>query len=235
MTRKTTILLLFILTAVKCIGQTDNSYKQARSIFSNWVSLDYQNCLKKDLPCECEKSKEYFRISLETTKKFIWLYKGREHYEPNIYEFKIISQNNLEVYSEQYSQTLFKDTLTIIGQIIIKNDTLIFTDSLSKQTKFILYSIGDYNHYFEEQIKLLNAALTIRAYDNLNETLHSDSLLCYCNWELEDGLNIVFGGERNWIIEIKDTKLYIYEWINPPQEKTGELKISKKLIKKLKW
>jgi hypothetical protein len=233
--RKTTILLLTSLTVLNCFGQTDNSKKRMRSIYSNWMSINYFNCLKTDLPCECEKSKEYFLISIDTADKFVLLYEGRANYDYNLYDFKTIYPTNLEVYHEQYSETLFKDTLTVIGQIKVIKDTLLFIEASGKQTKFILYSTDDNDGYFKEHIKLLNSALTIRGYDDLNKTLQSDSLKCWCNWELDGGINIVYGPAKVWILEKKENELYINEWTNPPGEKTIDLKIEKKLLKKLKW
>lgn len=233
---KTTIFILTILSVVNSFGQTGNSRKRIPSTYSNWMSIDYINCLKTDLPCECEKSKEYFLISIETTKKYVLLYDGRANYDYNLYDFKPISSTNFEVYNKQYSQTLFKDTITVIGQIKIKNDTLLFTDAYGKLSKFIFYSKGENDKYFAEHIKLLNSALTHRGYDNLNIILQTDSLKCWCNWELDGGMNSVFGKENNyWILEKKDNELYIYEWRNPPSEKTIDLKIDKKLLKELKW
>lgn len=235
MTTKATIFILTVLTVVSCFGQTDNSKEQIPSIYSNWMSLDYINCLNTDLPCECEKSREYFLISLDTTKKFVLFYTGRANFDYNLYNYKTISSNNLEVFNKQYSQSSFGDTIAIIGQIKIKNDTLFFADSLGKHTNFILYSTDDNNGYFKEHIKLLNSALIIRGYDNLNATLRSDSLKCWCNWELDGGINIVYGPEKDWIFEKKNDELFIYEWTNPPIEKIIDLKIEKILLKKLKW
>jgi hypothetical protein len=235
MTIKTTIFLLTILTVANCFGQTDNSKKRTPG-YSNWMSLDYLNCLKTDLPCECEKSREYFLISVDTTKKLVLFYEGKANYDYNLSNFKTISPNNLKIYNKQYSQTLFSDTITIIGQIKIKNDTLLFTNPFGRQTKFVLYSTGDNDGYLKEHLKLINSALTVRGYDNLNKILHSDSLECWCNWELDGGMNSVFGNKKgDWILEKKDNELYIYEWTNPPSEKSFDLKIEKKLLKKLKW
>lgn len=192
------------------------------------------NCLKTDLPCECEKSNEYFLISLDTARKFVLLYGGRANYDYNLYDFKTISPTNLEVYSEQYSQTLFRDTIKVIGKMQIKNAELLFIDPSGKQTKFTLYSTGDNDGYFKEHIKLINSALMVRGYDNLQKTLQSDSLECWCNWEL--GINSVSGAEKGkWIFEKKDNELYIYKWTNPPSEKIIDFKVEKKLLKKLKW
>ena len=211
--------LIFLFSSTQFYGQIENSKTLTRSIYSNWMSADYLRCLKTDLPCECEKSKEYFLISLDTTRKFVLLYDGRTNYDYNLYHFRTISQTNLEVYNRQYSQTLFKDTIIVIGQIKIQNDTLFFTEASGKQLKFILYSKGDNDSYLKEHIKLLDLALIERGYDNLNQILHSESLKCWCNWELEGGINIIYGTEKNWILKKKENQLHIYEWTNPPTEK----------------
>lgn len=235
MTRISAILLLLFFTYFGCSGQTGNS-KKPRNAYSNWMSIDYMNCLKTGLPCECEKTKEYFLISIDTASKFVLLYDGRANYDYNLYGFKTISKSNLEVYEEHYSPALFKDTMAVIGKIAIKNDSLLFAEPSGKQTKFVFYNAGDNHSYFKEHIKLINSALAARGYGSLNTTLQSDSLKCWCNWELDGGINLVFGKEKNnWILEKKNNELYIYQWTNPPVDKTEELKIEKKLIKKLKW
>lgn len=174
-------------------------------------------------------------MSLDTVRKFVLLYEGRANYEEVFYKFEKTSNTSYELYEQEYSQISFKDTTYFIGHIIIKNDSLIFTDVHSKQTKFVFYSTGEIDNYFYENVKLLNSALTIRGYDNLNKILKSDSLKCWCNWELDGGLNLVFSKGRDWLLEQKNNELYIYEWINIPKEKNLDLKIEKILIKKLKW
>lgn len=98
------------------------------------------------------KPSECFLISLNTTKDIVSFYEGQSNYE----------------------------TTTGIGQIEIKNDTLLFTDLLGKQTKFIQYSTGDYDAYLKEYIKLLDVALSTRGYENLNTILESDENLRSC-------------------------------------------------------
>lgn len=235
MPRYTSILLLHFLIISNCLGQKNYIKKQKQSIYSNWIGLDYLNCLKTDLPCECEKSKEFFLISLDTTKKFILLYEGRANYDYNQYDLKTISPNNLVVYENQYYQNIIRDSITTIGQINIKNDTLHFTTPYGFHTIFVFYNIGFKNDYLYEHIKLLNSAFEARGYLNLSKTLNKDSLKCCCNWELDRGVNIVYGNDFEWILEKKNNELSIYEWKNRPIKKSINLKIEKKLIKKLKW
>ena len=233
---RTTIYILTIFSVANTFGQTVNNTKRTPNTYLNWMSIDYLNCLKTDLPCICEEPKEYFLINIESSKKYVLAYAGKTNYEYNRYNLRTISNNHYEVYFKEYSQTFFKDTITVVGQIDIKNDTLIFTNDYGEKSKFILYGMGQIDNYFTEHIKLLNSALTIRGYDNLNKILQTDSLKCWCNWELENGMNSVFGKENKyWILEKEENTLYIYEWKNPPSEKTFDLKIEKKLFKKLKW
>lgn len=239
------ILICTLISGVYCIAQTNSSKKRIRSSYSHWMSLEYRNCLKTNLPCECENSQEFFLISMDTANQFVTLYEGRANYEHGDYDYKAISNTRLEVYVMRYSPTLFKDTISVIGQIFIKKDTLFFIETNKKQTKFILYNSGIRDAYFKEHITLLNRALEARGYDKLSELLKSDSLKCWCNWELGGinivfdwelgGKNIVFDSKKNWILERKENDLYIYEWINPPRVKTLDAKIEKRLLKKLKW
>jgi len=218
---------------VKGFGQSDNNKEKAGNIYSNWMSVDYLNCLKTDLPCECEKSGENFLISLDTTRKFILLYEGKANYDYNLYDVKTHSPDMLDVFDKHYSETLFADTFSVIGQVRIKSDTLLFIASSGKQTKFIFYGAGDNDDFFNEHIQLLNSALTARGNEDLNKVLQSDSLKCFCNWEL--GVNLVYNNQHEWILEKKGHKLYIYWWRNPSTEKRLDLKIEKELFRKLKW
>ncbi len=227
MIRITTILIYTFVTLLGCIDKTNNSKKPTRNTCSNWMNVDYLNCLKTDLPCECEKSQEFFLISIDTSNQFVALYEGRANYEHGYNNYRVISNTNLEVYEMHYSQTLLKDSIAIIGQISIKEDSLFFRETSGKLTKFILYNSDERDGYFKEHVKLLNRALETRGYDNLSTLLLSDSLKCWCNWEL-GGANIVFRAEKKWILERKENELYIYEWTNPPRVKTLDLKIEKK-------
>lgn len=235
MTIKATLFILTMFSLVNCFGQTNNNKKQIPDSYSNWMSIDYINCLKTDLPCECEKPSEYFLISWNTTKNIVLFYEGESNYEYNLHDIKTITPNNWDVYNKLAGQVIFGDTTTSIGQIKIKNDTLLFTELLGKQTKFIHYSTGDYNAYLKEYIKLLDAALSTRGYENLNTILQSDdNLKCWCNWEL-GGLNSIYGKDRGWILEKQANELLIYEWTNRPTEKIIDYEIEKKILKKLKW
>lgn len=235
MTSKAALFMLTMFSLVNCFGQTDSIKKQIPNSYSNWMSLDYINCLKTDLSCECEKRNEYFLISLNTTKDIVLFYEGQTNYEHNLHDIKTITPNNWDVYNKLAGHVIFGDTTISIGPIEIKDDTLLFTDLLGKQTKFVHYSTGDYNAYFKEYIKLLNAALSTRGYENLNTLLESDdNLKCWCNWEL-GGINSIYGKDRGWILEKKANELFIYEWTNGPTDKTIDLKIEKRILKKLKW
>jgi hypothetical protein len=237
LTRTMTLLILALLAFTHCIGQSNHNIKRTeKKTYSNWMSLDYVTCLKTELPCECEKSTEYFLISLDTTRKFVLLYDGKANYDYNLFDVKLVSKNRLEVYNKTYSQALLKDTIELIGQIQFENDSLVLIEASGRRTKFLLYSTGDNHGYFYEHVKLLNAAMSTRGYNSLNKILNSDSLKCWCNWELDGGINTVFVSQnRNWILEKKDNQLYIYKWTNPPGRKIIDLKIEKKLVNKLQW
>lgn len=228
------ILICTLIPVVSCIALTNNSKKQIRNSYSQWMSLDYLNCLKTEVMCECEKSQEFFLITMDTSNQFVTLYEGRANYEHGDYDYRAISNTRLEVYEMRYSPTLLKDTISVIGQILIKNDTLFFSEVSGKRSQFVLYNSEQKEGYFKEHVQLINSSLETRGYDNLFELLKSDSLKCWCNWEL-GGLNIIFDPKKNWILERKENDLYIYEWTNPPRDKTNDLKIEKRLLKKLKW
>jgi hypothetical protein len=225
--------LAFSATA-HCFAQNGNTKKRAPTIYANWISVEYLNCLKTELPCECEKWGEPFLIDLDTTKRFALLYNGQTNYDYYGYNFNIISPDYFELYDEQDSPASLNDTVKVIGSIKINSDTLLLKEHSCRPIKFSLYATGDNHGYVNEHIELVNSALAARGYNNLNKLLHADSLKCFCNWEF-GGINLVWGDRGHWILEKKENQLLIYQWTNPPAEKTVDLKIKKKLLKKFKW
>jgi hypothetical protein len=210
--------------------------QEPESKSNNWISLSYVKCLEKELPCECQKKEEHSLINLDTIGGYITLYNGLI-YDPPAYKFKRKSTNTFEVYNSEYVTESYKNIDFIVGILQITSDNLSFIDNrTTNKTTFIRYGkYGDeYKAYTNEHVRLLNKALIKRNYPTLEKILHTDSLGCNCNPEL-NVINLVGSGKKAWILEQSNGTLFIYKWINIPDTRTLDLQIEKKLVDKYKW
>ena len=228
--RKITILFFVILiTTAFCLNKNNSG--------TNWISTSYIKCLEKQLPCECQGNEAYSFINLDTTKNRIIIHENIV-YDPNIYDIRKIRKNQYQIYQEKYLSHKFKDTIIVVGTLQIISDTLFYINSHNKKISFIIYGVknGDEGEYYKEHVKLINKALKKTSNTTLETILKSDSLSCNCNPELGT-INLVCCNRNNyaWILETRKDSLFIYKWINRPNDKTVDLKIKKKLIKKIKY
>jgi len=203
--------------------------------YSNWVSVDYLNCLKTQLPCECEKSGEIFLIDLDTTGMYLHIYDGASNQDYYGGDLEVNDANSYYVLNydldalEAIAKTDTLGTISIFGRI------LSYVDSTNHETQFVKYGEYGFFPYLFGNVTWLNEQLSIRGYDSLQELLKVDDVGCFCNWELY-AINLVSSGNKQWILEMENNELVIYRWVNPPKSKSiGQLKIKKKEVQRLKW
>ncbi len=202
---------------------------------TNWVSLDYLNCLKAQLPCECEKSGEVFLIDLDTSGMYLRLYNGRANQDYGGGNLDAFGFNSYYVLNYQTDEILSNTITDTLGVVSIDSRTLSYIDSNDRETIFVKYGDSNFFPYMDGNVTWLNEQLFIRGYSSLQEILHVDPLNCFCNWEL-GAINLLSSGKKQWILEMENNELIIYRWVNPPKRKSiGELKIKKKEIQRLKW
>ncbi len=126
-----------------------------------------------------------------------------------------------------------EDTVSIIGTLLLKENTLCFFDKKNKKSTFKKYGNAQ---YLKQNVLLLNKAFMKRGYSLLEKTFNEDSLNCSCNKELGIiNLVTVNGSDKSWILEQENDSVFIYDFTNSSDGKTVPPRINKKLLKKYKW
>lgn len=196
--------------------------------YSNWVSVDYLNCLKTQLPCQCEKREEVFLLDLDTISNYVNLYTGETNQD--------FGQGYLESTEPNSYTIIFNPTSGIydtLGLISVSGDTLNYKTDRG-EIRFVKFGEYHYRAYLPGNVTWMNQQLKIRGYGDLQTILKTNNPQFFCNWEL-GGINLIYDRGKNWILEMENNELVICRWKNPPKEKTTELKIKKKEVARLKW
>ena len=177
---------------------------------SSWINVQYIECLKNHLPCECAKNVETnVFLSIDTKNHVIMLNKYGQM-EPYIYHIRKIKLNEYEVINWDES---------ILAKLSLKNDTLYFISG-SIHSKFIQSEITkqyDIQHYYKDNVYLLNKAFVARGYPRLEQIINHnhESLGCDCNpWIGNINLLSVKGKPLLWVIFMANDSLYIEKVIN---------------------
>lgn len=209
-----------------CAGQNSKSNGLC------WLNIDYVECLKNKLPCDCEEiTHTYFSITLDTAiynKDYGVALSKFEHMEPFIYPIRKVKLNEYEM--------LIKEDGNSWARIKIKNDTLhLFeNNTLSKFIKSHECSELNTQHYKKANVHLLNIALEARGYPKLEEIVNQDYLMCECNkWINNSNVLYVKGKPNAWIIDILNDSLEIKEIIN--MDRDPEEPVQNKKIQNYKW
>jgi hypothetical protein len=201
----------------------------------NWINAYYVNCMKRGLPCDCEKKAEPFvLIRIDTNQssnmKGVWLY-GYSDMEFIRWQMEKESKNRYKIFSKK------KDGESVLGVLSFKDDSLYFID---KDKKLSVYSNfgnsmkDDEYEYQNENIRLLNMAFLQRKYPNITSILGKKVLKCDCNKEL-GGVNLISSDSASWVIEQNIDSINIYRFIDTSSVKSFGQNFQKKLFKKYKW
>ncbi|MBS1504274.1 MAG: hypothetical protein JST32_19555, partial [Bacteroidetes bacterium] len=149
----------------------------------SWLSVQYISCLRRGLPCDCEKMvNKFISITTDTTlnpnQQRISLF-AHGQIEPLFYKLTRLGRNRYEILEgAEKPQKL--------GIITFNNGCLYLHDQ-NGETKYINIGKSDdlYNdNYDVENVKLINKALKEKGHPDLNKILSEDSLKCDCNKEV---------------------------------------------------
>ena len=196
---------------------------------SSWLNIQYIECLKNKLPCECEKQvNTYFSLSINSDYKWISLCEFA-YWEPGIFKIKEIDQNKYGILHWQKKDSIW-------ATIEITSDTLYLTkiDIISKFVKSKTVKGYDDRHHKKDNIELLNRSLITRGYPKLEEIVTHDTLRCDCNKTL-DKVNLISvqGRPLHWVLTIEDDSLNFYKVTNPDGDPSDPMITEK--IKSFKW
>jgi hypothetical protein len=204
-----------ILTLISCFIFWSFPCEKTIEKGSSWIHILYEECLKNQLPCECGKYVQtYSFISIDTSiysKNYGVTATKYGQMEPYMFNINKIGLNEYEIFN-------FKQD-SIWAKIRIKNDTLYLIEN-ENQSKFIKSkTVNEYSidHYYKDNIYLLNKALNFRGYPKLEQILNHDSLQCDCNpWVGNGNTNFIYVNKTSlsWVIETIGDSLYISKVIH---------------------
>jgi hypothetical protein len=221
------VLILQFFTSQNCTS------KENENVGQSWLNIKYVKCLKNSLPCECEKKiKEYYSLVWDTnadSKKFGIALLNFEQMEPYIYPIKKITSNEYAVLKYERNDSSW-------AKVVIKGDELQFIESgvVSKFTKSKKSNGYDLEHYYKDNVDLLNKAFVSRGYPKLEEIVQEKILNCDCNkWMGHVDLLSVRGAPKSWIIEMKDDSLHILKVTNADRDPDDPVETEK--VGSYKW
>lgn len=222
------IALLFqFLNTQSCVSKENEDEGQS------WLNIEYVECLKSSLPCECEKRiAAYYSLVLDVnpdSKNFGVALSNFELMEPYIYPIKKVSSN-------EYAVLKSREDASSWAKIIVNEKELQFVEgsSISKFTRSKQSEGYDLDHYYKDNVALLNKAFAARGYPQLGEIVREDSLNCDCNkWMGRQNVLYVKGAPKSWIIEMKDDSLQILKITNTDRDPDDPVQTEK--IASYKW
>lgn len=202
-----------------------------------WWDINYLDCLKNDLPCDCWS--KGMKIEIDTAEEIAII----GFYDPAYSKLKKISSRNYITWNDPQSKEI-NDSLFFYATLGIQNDTLLFYDGFTHFTLVKYETAAGVEEL--PYLEFVNKALAQRRYNTLQQTLGQDSLSCYC--DMDAWLSIVEAGDQHWSIERVNDTVYLYELLNYPDHKvlyytrnvkTGKTKtlytLQKKKIAEYSW
>jgi sulfur transfer complex TusBCD TusB component (DsrH family) len=226
------ILMIFFVINFPAISFADNEQKDNGS---SWINVQYIECMKNRLPCECAKMIDAITfLSIDTNNKnenYKVMLNKYGQMEPYIYQIQKIKQNEYKIFNQNVKSTQVK--------LLIHNDTLhLISDSI--RSKFIQSEVVkkyDTQHYYKDNVYLLNKALVARGYPQLEKIVGYayDSLRCDCNpWIGNLNLLSIEGQGKHWILDIKSDSLYVKKVLNDENSDPDDTMLTEKMIE-FKW
>lgn len=221
------VLILQLSTSQSCASKHNEDKGQS------WLNVKYIECLKNSLPCECEKNIEgYYSLVLDTnsdSKNFGIALSNFEEMEPHLYPIKKITSN-------EYAVLKSREDASSWAKVVVKDKELQFVEgnAVSNFTKSKKSSGYNLDHYFTDNVDLLNGAFTARGYPKLEEIVKENTLKCDCNkWMARQNVLYVKGAPKSWIIEMKNDSVQILRITNPDRDPDDPVQTEK--VASYKW
>ena len=200
-----------------------------------WLNVEYIECLKSKLPCECEKDLEtYYSLVIDTnsmSKNFGVALSGYGLIEPNIYPIKKVGIDLYEVISNKKDGAIW-------AKLLIKEDSVCLIENRKQLVFCNMCSSTGYNtqHYLRTNIDLLNKSFAQRGYSTIEEIVGDDSLIFECNkWKGNVNILSVLGKSKSWILKISNDSLFIDLVTYPSDDPDPDDPIIPKKFKTFKW
>lgn len=221
------VLILQLFASQNCASKENEDKGQS------WLNIKYIECLKNSLPCECEKNiGTYYSLVLETnigSKNFGIALSNFEQMEPHLYPIKKITPN-------EYVVLTSREDASSWAKVILKDKELQFVEG-NTVSNFVISNKSDgydLDHYFDDNVDLLNEAFTARGYPKLEEIVKESPLKCDCNkWMSRQNVLYVKGAPKSWIIEMKNDSVQILRITNTERDPDDPVKTKK--VASYKW
>ncbi len=233
---KAVYLIIPIIFLLSCsVPQSDDTNETKHTHFKKyWVSTNYDSCLSQSLPCKCAigGARKILMFNSDKPTKV-------ESFVNNIdfggYDIAVKSNDTFSV--SLTSESLGLDSAWMFD-FVITSDTLYLKSIDNEVYQFINYPqmdslvnfsdfVSKYHLYKAEEL-FTNHGFVLR--DNLTIT---DSTKLYCNNYLGDINLLSIPNGDNIILEEDSATLYIYKWLDPPQQKSVDVDITKELLYKI--
>lgn len=206
-----------------------------------WLNVKYIECLQNKLPCECEnRTDENFILIIDTnTKSENFGIKYKNHFSSEFIQCNIIKKDN-------GSYSMIDDINNLMGSILIKSDTIYYTNTNKSISIFIRISSkvqenknakiihNDKYQYQKLSVNFLNNALKKRGIPSLEYILKEKVLSCRCDENLGN-MNVISTKNKSWIIEEVRDSVIIYFFVNSRNREPFSKEVIKKIYKKYKW
>ncbi len=207
------VLLIFTsFIALNCASSREEKKIQS------WLSMEYINCMKNGLPCECEKSNgKYYSVVLDSNvdgKGLSVALSTFEEMEAKLYPIRKVKNNEFAVLLSR------RDTVAW-SKIVVRGNQLELFEGSSVSRYKRSAKIGDYglDHYLQDNVDLLNDALKERGFATLEEILKTNFLRCDCNkWMGRQNVLSIKGAPQSWVIEMRNDSLHILRITNPDKD-----------------
>ena len=134
--------------------------------------------------------------------------------EPHLYPIKRVASNEYVVLKSRENDSNWARVVFEGKQLRFIEGSIVSGFVKSKKS-------NEYNldHYFDDNVDLLNKALTTKGYPKLEEIVKENALKCDCNkWMGRKNVLFVQGSPKSWIIEMKNDSLQISKIVNTDRD-----------------
>lgn len=194
----------------------------------NWVSENYLDCMKNNLPNGCNQISEFPIIRYEKGDTKIIFINNTDEIE---YLNVKIKNNIYFIYAEENSEKPFcKFTIENEKMILLKDEKKVqYRNSPFLTSEKITDLLGKLN------LEILNDWLKNKKFDLYGNLKITDASYFYCNREIGN-INLLYSKgscENMWIVELEKNQIFIYKHLNSCESKKSRFEIKKELIYKI--
>ena len=203
MTMRKVVLILILISNSVLFSQ--NKYLGK----SNWVNIEYLNCIQENLPCKCIKFHSiinFIKLNIDSVNNSF----NRNDY----LRWKVNSDTLFFELVDFFDHLDGKDSA--YGKGFVINDTLVYSDLRRNQVRrYIKNDTLKYFDDFPQTLIKINNQLRLNGEKTIHEILNEDTLFFDC--DLQFSINRIHNDSLVWLVEINYDYLFIYSWKYPDE------------------